>query len=266
MRESEGLYRWYRFVKRTVIGLVIAFVAIMVFGYAVFTRHVDARGAWEAAARELNGGMLRYGERVERFAKAYQRRATDYYRASNGLLIATNDRVLFVGIAPTDKLENEDAPPTILQYEFPNDTMLEMRKGRLYLFSAKGVRISRGDGREQAIAASPGDEAALDVLLRHVNRRLDSLRVDAIRERRIRKAVADLINEPIYYVVRRGDAISSIAARFDTTPEHLKKLNNLTSDRVRIGEKLMVKGPGPRPPPPPPRQPRKQQVRGPRIT
>ena len=117
-------------------------------------RHVDARGAWQSAARELNGGMLQYGERVQAFAKAFKRRPTDYYRASNGLLVATNERLLFVGIAPSDKLENADAPATILQYEFPNDTLLSLKKRRLYLLSASGVRIEHPRGGVQDFAAS----------------------------------------------------------------------------------------------------------------
>lgn len=263
MKESEGLYRWFRFIKRTVIGLLVVAAAIMIFGYTVFMRHVDARGAWRSAARELNGGMLHYGERVEKFTKAFQRRPTDYYRASNGLLVATNDRVIFIGIAPSDKLANTDAPPTILQYEFPNDTLLTMKKERLYFLTAHGVRVTHPSTGTQLFAASRGDEAALDSLIDHVNRRLDAQRVEAIRERRIRAAVKALIDEPIYYVVKRGDAISSIASRFDTTPEYIRKWNNLTSDKVRIGDRLIVKARGPRPklpPPPPPRQPR-----GPRI-
>ena len=266
MKESEGLYRWFRFIKRTLIGLVAVTVGIMIFGYAIFMRHVDARGAWRSAARELNGGMLHYGERVERYAKAFQRRPTDYYRASNGLLVATNDRVIFVGIAPTDKLQNEDAPQTVLQYEFPNDTALVLKKARPYLLSARGVRVSYG-GTMQVFASSRGDEASLDSLVSHVNRRLDAQRVEAIRERRIRAGIAALINQPIYYVVKRGDAISNIATRFDTTPEMLKKWNNLPSDRVRIGDRLIVKAEGPRPPPPPPPAPRQQRPpRGPRIS
>jgi hypothetical protein len=266
MKESEGLYRWFRFIKRTVIGLLVVAAGIMLFGYAVFMRHVDARGAWRSAARELNGGMLHYGERVEKFAKAFQRRPTDYYRASNGLLVATNDRLIFVGIAPSDKLENEDAPATILQYEFPNDTMLTLKKERLYFLTAHGVRVTYPGSPVQLFAASRGDAPALDSLIDHVNRRLDAQRVEAIRERRIRAGVKALIDAPIYYVVKRGDAISSIATRFDTTPEYIKQWNNLTSDKVRIGDRLIVKAKGPRPklpPPPPPRQPR--QPRGPRI-
>ena len=70
MKEQEGIYRFGRFLKRTIIGFAVVVIGLMVFGYAVFMRHVDARGAWQSAARELNGGMLRYGERVEAFAKA----------------------------------------------------------------------------------------------------------------------------------------------------------------------------------------------------
>lgn len=265
MKESEGLYRWFRFLKRTVIGLLVVVVGLMVFGYAFFMRHVDARGAWKSAARELNGGMLHYGEHVEKFSKSFQRRPTDYYRASNGLLVATNDRVLFIGIAPSDKLENEDAPPTILQYEFPNDTMLTMKKERLYFLTAHGVRVSHPSVGTQLFASSSGDNEALDSLIDHVNRRLDAQRVEAIRERRIRKAVANLMDEPIYYVVKRGDAISSIAARFDTSPDLLRKWNNLPGDKVRIGDRLIVKAKGPRIPLPPPAAPKSRAPKGPKI-
>ncbi len=268
MRESEGLYRWFRAVKRAIIGLFIVVVGIMVIGYAVFMRRVDARGAWEAAARELNGGMLHYGEHVEEYAKAFQRRPSDYYKASNGLLVATNDRVLFIGIAPSDKLENEDAPPTILQYEFPNDTLLTLKQQRLYFLTAHGVQISHGRGAPQEFAASPGNEAALDALLAKVDHRLEAQRAEAVRETQIRRAVAKVIDEPIYYVVKRGDAISSIASRFDTTPEVIQKLNHLPNEKVRIGAQLLVKAKGPRPvlpPPPPARAPKVKVAAGPKI-
>ncbi len=257
MKESEGIYRLGRFVKRTIIGFVLVVVGLTVFGYAVFMRHVDARGAWTAAARELNGGMLHYGERVEVFAKAFKRRPTDYYRASNGLLVATNERVIFIGIAPSDKLDNIDAPATILQYEFPNDTTLSLRKKRLYFLTAAGVRVVHPNSPAQDFAASPGDQESLTKLVDHVSRRLDALRVEAIRERRIRAGIAALIDQQITYVVRRGDAISSIATKFDTTPENIRKWNNIVGDRVRIGDTLIVKAKGPREAPAPAAAPRR---------
>jgi LysM repeat protein len=259
MKESEGLYRSFRFLKRLLLGIGISLVAMTVLGYTILMRHVDARGAYNAASRELRGGMLHYGEHVERYVKAFQRNPTDYYRAGNGLLVATKDRVMFIGIAPSDNLESEDAPQRIVQYEFANDTLLTFQPQRMYWLSASGVRISHPGQKSTTIAAAHGDEAALDSLVLYVNRKIAAEREAARRERKLRADVAALINQPIYYVVRRGDAISNVASRFDATPDQLRAWNNLVGDRIKIGQKLIVKPEGPRqrPPPPPPPAPRR---------
>jgi LysM repeat protein len=251
MKESEGLYRSFRFIKRLLISVAAVLIGMVVLGYTVFMRHVDAQAAWFSASRELSNGTLHYGEHVERWAKAFQRRPADYYRAANGLLVATNDRVIFVGIAPTDKLENEDAPATILQYEYPNDTLLRVEPERVYLLTARGLRISHPGLPKTTIAASPGEEGALDSLVSYVSRKLVTEREAARREQKLRADVAALINAPIYYVVRRGDALSSIATRFDATGDQIRAWNNLPNDKVRIGARLIVKPAGPRKPPPP---------------
>lgn len=250
MKESEGLYRSFRFLKRLLIGTLIVLVSMTVLGYTFLMRHVDARGAYTAASRELNSGMLHYGERVERWAKAFQRRPTDYYRAGNGLLVATNDRVMFIGIAPSDNLENDDAPQRIVQYEFPNDTFLTLEPQRLYFLSAKGVRLSHPGVPTTTIAAARGEEAALDSLITYVSHKLAAQREAARRERKLRADVAAMINAPIYYTVRRGDALFSIAKRFDATPEQIQRWNRMVDTKVKIGEKLVVKPQGPREPPP----------------
>ena len=251
MKESEGLYRSFHFLKLLVVGIVVVLVGVTVLGYTILMRHVDARDAYSAASRELNGGMLHYGEHVERFAKAFQRRPTDYYRAGNGLIVATKDRVIFIGIAPSDNLESEDAPQRIVQYEFPNDTLLKFQWQRLYWLSSTGVRISHPGLPSTTIAAAHGDEPALDSLVRYVSAKIEAERQAARRERKIRADVAAMINAPIYYVVRRGDALFSIALRFDATPDQIRSWNNIVGDRVKIGQKLVVKPPGPRQPPPP---------------
>ena len=55
-----------------------------------------------------------------------------------------------------------------------------------------------------------------------------------------------LINEPLYYTVKRGDALFSIARKFDATPDLLRQWNQLEGDRVKIGQRLLVK-PGKKP-------------------
>src|SRR6266566_28600 len=154
MKESEGLYRSFRFLKKALLGLALVLLGLLLFGYFFFMRHVDAPKAWRAADRELQGGMLRYGEKFERRAKVFMRRPSDYYRGANGMLYATNERLIFIGVAPGSKFESEDAPPLILSQEFPNDTLLSMRTGRLYLLTEHGVRVSHP-------GAPKGDFAAL---------------------------------------------------------------------------------------------------------
>jgi LysM repeat protein len=40
--------------------------------------------------------------------------------------------------------------------------------------------------------------------------------------------------------VRSGDTLYSIARQFDTTVDVLKRLNRLSSDRIKIGDRLTV--------------------------
>jgi len=241
MKESEGLYRSFRFLKKALLGVAVVILALLLFGYFFFMRHVDAPKAWTAADRELRGGMLQYGEKVQRTAKVFMRRPSDYYRGANGVLYATNDRLIFIGVAPGSKFESSDAPPMIVSQEFPNDTTLDLRGTRLYFLTAHGVRVSHPGVPRGEFAAIRGQEAALDSLTDYVNTIHASQRKDAASERRLRQAVDALIKQPLYYTVRRGDALSLIAKKFDATADQIRQWNQLEGDRVKIGQRLLVK-------------------------
>jgi len=241
MKESEGLYRSFRFLKKALLGVAVVVLALLLFGYFFFMRHVDAPKAWTAADRELRGGMLHYGEKVQRTAKVFMRRPSDYYRGANGVLYATNDRLIFIGVAPGSKFESSDAPPMIVSQEFPNDTLLALRGTRLYFLTAHGVRVSHPGVPRGEFAAIRGQEAALDSLTDYVNAIHASQRKEAASERRLRQAVDALIKQPLYYTVRRGDALSLIARKFDATADQIRQWNQLEGDRVKIGQRLLVK-------------------------
>ena len=241
MKESEGLYRSFRFLKKALLGVAAVVLALLLFGYFFFMRHVDAPKAWTAADRELRGGMLDYGEKVQRTAKVFMRRPSDYYRGANGVLYATNDRLIFIGVAPGSKFESADAPPMIVSQEFPNDTLLDLRGTRLYFLTAHGVRVSHPGVPRGEFASSRGQEAALDSLTDYVNTIHASQRKEAASERRLRQAVDALIKQPLYYTVRRGDALSLIATKFDATADQIRQWNQLEGDRVKIGQRLLVK-------------------------
>jgi hypothetical protein len=156
MKESEGLYRSFRFLKKALLGVAVVLLALLLFGYFFFMRHVDAPKAWTAADRELQGGMLQYGEKVQRTARVFMRRPSDYYRGANGKLYATNDRLIFIGVAPGSKFDNDDDPPMIVSQEFPNDTLLDIRGTRLYLLTAHGIKVSHPSTPRGEFAASGG--------------------------------------------------------------------------------------------------------------
>lgn len=241
MREQEGLYRSIRFLKRAFIGTAILVAGIVAFGYFFFMRHVDAPKAWASADREIASGMLRYGERVERKARVFQRRASEYYRGANGILYATSERIIFVGVAPATSTQNEDAPDVIITSDFPNDTVLNMELRRVYLMSSHGVKLTYPGKPSAVYAAYPGAGDALDSLVINVNRRITAMKDTAAMERRLREAVAKLVRQPLYYRIRSGDALSVVSKKFGTTPEKLREWNKLTGDRVRIGDSLLVK-------------------------
>ena len=240
MKQNEGLYRAVRFVRRLVLGVVALVVIVAAVGYLFLMRQVDPEAAWASAKRELDSGFLHYGERVIRTAHVYSRRPSNYYRAANGLLVATGDRVIFIGLEPRDKLEGADAPSAILTSQFPNDTTISVGTQRVYSLTAHGIVLQRGK-RIERYAASRGHDAELDSLVAFVESRQREQRATAAQDRALRQKLAELLKQPLYYVVQRGDAISTIASRYDATPAQIREWNHLPNDKVRIGATLLVR-------------------------
>ena len=157
------------------------------------------------------------------------------------MLYATNERLIFIGIAPGDKFEDDDSPPVMISMVFPNDTLLELDPARLFFLTAHGVRVKHPQTPGAELATIRGQEPALDSLVAHVNSIHSTQRREAARERRLREAVAALIRQPLYYTVKRGDALSLVARKFDATPEQIREWNKIEGDRIRIGQRLLVK-------------------------
>lgn len=52
----------------------------------------------------------------------------------------------------------------------------------------------------------------------------------------------DSVDEPIYYVVQRGDTLTKIAKKYNTTIKKLKEINNIEKANLIItGQKLIIK-------------------------
>lgn len=240
MRQTEGPYRFSRLVIQLLLGTAFLVVVLGLVGYLFFMRTVDLPEARALAERELTGGTLRFGERLERAAHVFIRRPSDYFRGANGVLAATTERLIFIGVAPRGNLDNPDAPPVIIEQEAVNDTLLEISPQRIFFGTSRGVVVRR-NGRELRYGATGAHWPELQELADYVNRLHNQQRLSAARERRIREGVAQITAAPIRYRVRSGDAISGIADWFGVTVEELQRWNNLEGTRIRAGEELLVK-------------------------
>ena len=47
--------------------------------------------------------------------------------------------------------------------------------------------------------------------------------------------------ESIFYTVQTGDSLSKIATKYNTTVDNLKKINNLTTNNLSVGQTLLLK-------------------------
>jgi membrane-bound lytic murein transglycosylase D len=56
-----------------------------------------------------------------------------------------------------------------------------------------------------------------------------------------RPAAVDTSAGPVIYRVRPGDTLTRIARRFDTTVDVLRQLNQLSGDRINVGDRLTVR-------------------------
>nr|MBA3558920.1 LysM peptidoglycan-binding domain-containing protein [Gemmatimonadaceae bacterium] len=74
-----------------------------------------------------------------------------------------------------------------------------------------------------------------------MDRRLAAIRSEAERERRQQEYAAFLARQPVYHDVKFGEALSSIAEQYGLSPDSLKMLNGLTDDRIKAGQRLLVR-------------------------
>jgi LysM domain len=238
-RTSPAL--WYVFVAFTAV------LAAVLIQFAVHTYRTDPRDSRAILERELRVNTLQPREHVRDAVSVFQRPAIDYFRATRGLLVLTDRRLLFLGLQPRDLLASSDGPPTFVQRDYPLDTLVRVAPGRTFFFIAKALVVATPTDRQEFGVPSIGWPKA-DSLLLLLEGRDSVLHAEGRRQARVREQrvlelrsarIAQL--RPAVYVVKRGDALSTIATQWNTTPEHLREWNDLPNDRLRVGQRLFVR-------------------------
>lgn len=219
----------------TALLAVVALVAA-----AAIVPPIGARlSAREAAEREV-ATQLGPGERVVETAFASQRRWTDMWRESFGVVVATDRRILYVGSPPTPLLRPiEDGPAELLVESYPYDAAFTLEPRTLFRGYGRGL-VLRMPLREvdfivddaewsKALAVSKASVVARS----EVTHALEELQASN-RSSAPRAAVY------VTHVVQRGETLTGLARRFRTSPDVLRQLNQLQSDDIRSGQRLRV--------------------------
>jgi len=215
--------------------------------FVVHTYRTDPRDSRAILERELRVNTLHPNERVDEVVSVFQRPAIDYFRATRGLLVLTNQRLLYLGLQPRDLLASGDAPPTFEQRDFAIDTLVRLSPGRTFFKIAKAVVVTTPGGTMK-FGVPSGAWPNADTLMRGVESRYAGVFAEGRRQGRMRRdrdqelrSARVAAQRPVRYLVKPRDAVSTIATQWNTTPDRIRTWNNLSHDRIRAGQALIVR-------------------------
>ncbi len=219
----------------TALLLVVALVAAA----TVFPPIGARRAARESAQREVRA-QLAADEYVVASIASQQRRWTDMFRESFGVLVATNKRLLYVGAPPTPLLRpREDGPEELLVESYPYDGAFTLEPTTFFRGSARGLELRTPGTRVGFLVDDESWARALAVSRASANARRAVTQRDA--------AFAETFRAPLprpaeydTHIVRRGETLTSLGRRYGTSPEVIRQLNQLSTDDIRVGQRLRV--------------------------
>jgi LysM domain len=235
---------------------VAVWYALAAFGFVLlviltqlmlYLRRHEPRDVRAIIDRELRMNTLRPGERVVRTVPVFRRNGVDYFRATRGMLVLTDRRLIYLGVPPRDITGASDAPPTFDQRVFPFDTLTKLEPSFAMLGFSRAIRVESPTGNlNLGVPSSAWQKARLMNLAWDGRRqRLYAIGVWAKRVRGARAALQKQLDayrkQPVYHVVRPGDALSSIASWYETSPEKIQELNGLSGNKIKVGEKLLIR-------------------------
>lgn len=233
-------------VRYSLIFAALVLIAI-VLQFAVHMARTDPRDTRAIAERELELNTLQPSEHVIRSVSVFKRPAINYFRATRGLLVLTNRRLLYLGLEPRDLLAAPDLPPTFEQRDFALDTLVRVSAGRTFFALAKAIVVETpNETLRLGVPSSAWPQA--DTIIVAMDARHDNAVAQGAEQKAFlakaeaqRKAAEAARRQPKYYTVKRGDALANIAIIWNTTPDKLREWNRLPANTIRVGQKLMVR-------------------------
>lgn len=235
--------RQRRMLARVFISLTSSTALIGVAALAAAAAIVPPIGARlearNAAQREVRA-VLGADEHLVATAFASQRRWTDMWRESFGVLVATDKRLLYVGAPPTPLLRpRDDGPAELLVESYPYDAAFILEPRTIIRGWGRGLVLRTPVAEVNFIVSADEWRSALSVSQASAAARREvTLGVEALAA--TTRPPPPPAAEYTTYVVKRGETLTALARHFRTSPDVLQQLNQLTSGDIRAGQRLRV--------------------------
>jgi LysM repeat protein len=215
---------------------------------AMYTHGRQPRDVQLIVDRELRMNTLQPGERVLRTVAVFRRNAADYYRQTRGLLVLTDRRLLYLGVPPRDITGASDQPPTFDQREFRIDTLVRLKPSFAVIGFARALKVESPDENDVKVGIPSGSWQHAQLMRQAWDARHKTLQGIGVWAQRVRDARGQLQKElaayrrqPVYHVVRPGDAISSIASWYETSTDSIAALNGIVGNKIKVGQRLLIR-------------------------
>jgi LysM repeat protein len=230
---------WVRLLVALTSSTALLLTAALVAAAAIVPPIGARRTAREAAQQEV-ASQLGTDERVVARTFASQRRWTDMWRESFGVVVATNRRLLYVGAPPTPLLRpREDGPTELLVESYPYDAAFTLEPRTLVRGSVRGLVLRTPTAQVDflvddgswisAVRVSQAAAAARQAVTRDEEALTATTRAPAPPAERYES-----------YIVQRGETLTGLARRFRSSPDVLRQLNQLPTDEIKVGQRLRV--------------------------
>lgn len=162
------------------------------------------------------------------------------WRESYGIVVATEQRVLYVGAPPTPLLRpRDDGPEELLVESYRYDAAFVLEPRTLFRGLGRGLELRTPVAHVDFLIADQEWPDALLVSQASADARRAVTRRDEAFLESYRSA-PPVAAQYTFHVVQRGETLSGLSRRFRTSPDVLRQLNQMSGDNIRIGQRLRV--------------------------
>ena len=201
---------------------------------------IGARRTARLAAEQELRTLLAPDEVIVASTFASQRRWTDVWRESFGIVAATSRRILYVGAPPTPLLRpREDGPMELLVESYPYERSFVIEPRDVFFGRFRGLAL-RTPLAQVDFLISSGEWSAAQAVAKAALTSQQQLTLDAENQERFNRAPAPAAEVYVPYVVKRGETLTGLARRLHTTPDVLRQLNQLRDDNIKAGQRIRV--------------------------